>query len=251
MCLQERSWRYGLLLVELCVTEDGHQVVLRGLVLEDAEDDMIGKYVIQVRDAISGELTSQWKSPCQHKCAAYLASWSTNNTPYLAHSCWQCEAVYVYDISRGQLITQYKEEGVKPEAICRGPGPDTLLLVDVMQWRILQLQWTGDSLQLIKKIQHNHRSARPDICYSSLHDNIYLTGNRTVSCIPLSGGQTVRPLWQLGRWGVDVGGQQLDLLLSVCCGADRLYLGECNTDRLLVVDGERGELLHVQNGMSR
>ena len=252
MCLQVRRWRHGLEgAVQLCVTEDGHQVVLRGKL---PEDDMRGKWVIQVRDTISGEFTSLWKSHCHHYISYYqhqLASWSSNNTPYLAHSCPDCKAVDVYDISRGQLITQYKEQGVFPGPICRGSGPDTLLLLDVMGRRILQLQWTGDSLQLLKHIQYNHPAwYPPDICYSSLHDNIYLAGEHTVSCIPLSGGQTGVPLWQLGGEGVDVGGQQLDRYLSVCCGADRLYLSGWDPDRLLVVDGERGGLLHVHNTMS-
>ena len=226
-------------------------MVLKGWL---GEDDMRGKCVIQVGDAISGELTSQLKDQCQHiGLFTYhqLASWSTKNTPYLAHSCYECEAVHVCDISRGQLITQYKQEGMKPGAICRGPGADTLLLVDRKEERILQLQWRGKSLQLITHIQHNHPTTWHDICYSSLHDNIYLAGGRTVSCIPLSGGQT-GALWQLGGVGVDVGGWQLDEDLSVCCDTSgRVFLSEWHTGRLLVVDGEMGQLLHVSNEFPR
>ncbi len=244
MCLQVRRWRHGLEgAVQLCVTEDGHQVVLRGKL---PEDDMRGKWVIQVRDTISGEFTSLWKSHCHHYISYYqhqLASWSSNNTPYLAHSCPDCKAVDVYDISRGQLITQYKEQGVVPGAICRGPGPDTLLLVDRKEKRILQLQWRGDSLRLLKHIQHNHPVTYPDICYSSLHDNIYLAGWSTVSCIPLSGGQTGAPLWQPG---VDVKGQQLDNDLRVCFDpTGRVYINEDDTSRLLVVAGDTGHLQHI------
>ena len=225
-------------------------MVLRGKLPQKAKDDMRGEYVIQVRDAISVELTSQWKSLCQHDAIAYLASWSSNNTTYLAHSCRKCEAVNVYDISRGQLITQYKQQGVGPGAICRGPGPDTLLLVDWGDKRILQLQSRGDSLQLLKHLQHNHPVYNPDICYSSLHDNIYLAGDHTVHCISLSGGQTGDPLWQLGGEDVDVGARQLDYLLSVCCGAGRVYISEHDTSRLLVVGGDTGHLQHIHQKKS-
>ncbi len=223
-------------------------MVLRGEVLED---DMSGKYVIQVRDAISGELTSQWKSHCQHGTYYYhqLASWSSNNTTYLAHSCDDCKAVNVYEISRGKLITQYKQQDVKPQAICRGPGPDTLLLVDKNEKRILQLQWTGDSFKCLRQIHHNHPGDFPDICYCNLNTKIYLAGDYTVSCISLSGDESGQTLWQLGGKDVDVGGQELDYILSVCCDpAGRVYISEYHTDRLLVVDGESGELLHVQSG---
>ncbi len=256
--LQERSWLRGLdwvQLWELCVTEDGHQVVLRGKLPDNAGDDMRGKYVIQVRDAISGELTSQWKSQCQHVIYSdnhKLANWNSNNTPYLAHPCESCHAVNVFDISRGKLTTQYKQQGVRPGTICRGPGPDTLLLVDRSERSILQLQWRGDSLQLIKQIQHNHPVDIPDICYNSANNNIYLAVKRTVSCIPLSGYDRSHPPWQLGGWDVDVAGQKLADNLSVCCDpAGRVYISEWDTGRLLVVDGETGELLHVQSGMPR
>ena len=255
LLLQGRRWTHGLLDVELCVTEDGHQVVLRGRVPDDPEDDMRGKYVIQVRDAISGELTSQWMAQCQHDalylyCNHLLASWSSNNTPYLARSCYACGAVHVYDMSRGKRITQYKQQGVDPRSICRGPGPDTLLLVDKEGKRILQLQWRGDSLQLIKQMQHNRPITNPDICYDGVNNNIYLAGEYTVSCIPLSGNDRSQPLWQLSGRDVDVAGQQLDWSLSVCCDpADRVYISERSTGRLLVVDGMTGDLLHVQSGM--
>ncbi len=249
LCLQERSWIHGLKgWVPLCVTEDGHQVVLRGWVPEDAEDDMRGKDVIQLRDVLSGELVSQWKSQCQHTVYYYIASWNSNNTPYLAHSCWQCDAVYVYDISRGKLISQYEYQGVKPGAICRGPGPDTLLLVELNGRRVLQLQWREYSLQPIKKIQHTHSGNNIDICYNGLNNNLYLGGGHTVSCIKLSGDYGNHPLWQLGGEGVDVGGYQLDEFLAVCCDpAGRVYISEWRKYRLLVVDGQTGELLHVQS----
>ncbi len=226
-------------------------MVLRGKVPRDAEADMRGKYVMQVRDAISGELKSQWKSQCQH-AALYvyrqLSSWSSNNTPYLAHSCWDCKAVNVYDISRGKLITQYRQQDVKPGAICRGPGTDTLLLVDRNEKRILQLQWTGDSFKCLRQIHHTHPSPFPDIRYSNLNNKIYLAGNGTVSCICLSGDQSGQTLWHLGGEDVDVAGQKHDDIMSVCCDpAGRVYISEYTTDRLLVVDGESGELLHVQS----
>ncbi len=215
--------------------------------------------MIEVRDVISGEPTSQWKPKCQHGAYIYheLASWSSKNTPYLAHSCDECKAVNVYDISRGKFITQYKQQGVDPRAICRGPDTDTLLLVigntmdTFLERMILQLQWKEDSLQLLKQIEYNHHANTPDICYSSLHDNIYLAGEYTVSCISLSGDQSGQTLWQLGGLRVDVGGRQLDDHLSVCCDpAGRVYISDWNTDRLLVVDGESGELLHVQSVIS-
>ncbi len=232
---------------------------------DDAEDDMRGERVIQVRDTISGQLTSQWEPQCQD-AASYvyqpLASWNSNNTTYLAHSCWECQAVYVYDISRGKLITQYRQPGVRPAAICQDPGPDTLLVLDGNEERIVQLQWTGDSFKCLRQIQHNHPDDSPNICYSNLNNKIYLAGLRTVCCISLSGDESGQTLWQLGRRGVDVGGrqldgcdvdvggQQLDHTLSVCCDpAGRVYISEHNTDRLLVVDGELGELLHVQSGI--
>ncbi len=254
VCFQERRWGHGLDRVQLCVTEDGHQVVLRGEVPYDAEDDMRGKCVIEVRDAIAGELISQWESHCQHEGYSFyhrLASWSSNNTPYLAHSCLDCDAVHVYDISRGKLITQCKQQDV-PRAICRGPGPDTLLLVNGKGKgrRILQLQWTGDSFKCLRQIHHNHPYLAPDICYSNLNNKIYLASGYTVSCISLSGDQSGQTLWHLGGKDVDVGGRQLSDFLSVCCDlAGRVYISELNTDRLLVVDGESGELLHVQSGM--
>ncbi len=228
-------------------------MVLWGEVPEDAEDGMRGKWVIHVRDVISGELTSQWKPQCHHNEYMYhqLASWSRNNTPYLAHSCDYCKAVNVYDISRGKLITQYKQQGVTPAAICRGPGPDTFLLVDRNEKKmILQLKWTGDSFKCLRQIQHNHPYVPSDICYSNLNNKIYLAGRKTVSCISLSGDQSGQTLWQLGGKDVDVGGRQLDKFLSVCCDpAGRVYISERSTDRLLVVDGESGELLHVESGI--
>ncbi len=247
MCLQERSWRHALEYVQLCVTEDDQQVVLRGRVLED----MIGKKVIQVRHAITGKLTSQWNAQCQHNAYWFhqLASWSSNNTPYLAHSCWDCGTVDVYDISRGQLITQWKQQGVKPHAICRGPGPDTLLLVDGEEKRILQLQLRGCSLQFIKQIPHNNALAHcgsVDICYSTLHDNIYLNNEYTVFCIPLSGG----PAWQLGGKDVNVGGQKFNDCMPVCCDmTGRVYVRNLRTRILFVLDGKTGEVLHIQEGM--
>ncbi len=235
-------------------------MVLRGKVPWNAWNDMREKRVIQVRDTISGELISQWESQCQHDAVWYhqLASWSSNNTPYLAHSCALCEPVYVYDISRGKLITQYKQQDVKPRAICRCPGPDTLLLVDGNEERILQLQWTGDSFKCLRQIYHNHPGHYPDTCYSNLNNKIYLAGDSTVSCTSLSGDESGQTLWQLGGKDVDVGGRQLDSLMSVCCDpAGRVYISErCvslqpstqpKTDRLLVVDGESGELLHVES----
>ncbi len=251
LCFQERRWRHGLDLVQLCVTEDGHQVVLRGRVPGNAEDDM-RRNVIQVRDTISGELKSQWKSHCQHvvySMSHQLATWSSNNTPYLAHSCDDCKAVNVYDISRGKFITQYKQQGVGPGAICRGPGPDTLLLMDRNEKkRILQLQWTGNSFKCLRQIQHNHPHPASDICYSNLNNKIYLAGLHTVSCISLSGDQSGQTLWQLGGRDVDVVGWQLDDIMSVCCDpTGRVYITEQYSNRLLVVDGESGELLHVQS----
>ncbi len=221
----------------------------------NAEDDM-SRMVIQVRDATSGELKSQWKAQCQHETLSVvgfhqLVSWRSNNTPYLVHSCMDCDAVYAYDISRGQLITQYKQQGLKPGGICQGPGPDTLLLVDQgMGSRVLQLQWTRGSFKYHKQIHPSHAGSLLDICYGSAHDNIYLTGYYAVSCIAMSGGQNGQTLWQLGGPDVDVGGQQLSLNLSVCCdSAGRVYIGDINTSRLLVVDGETGELLHVGAGI--
>ncbi len=227
-------------------------MVLRGEVPQNAEDDMRGKWVIQVRDAISGELKSQWKSQCQHGPRIYhqLAGWSSNNTPYLAYSCWDCKAVNVYDISRRQFITQYKQQGVKPRAICRGPALDTLLLVDGNEERNLQLKWTGNSFKCLRQIHHNHPDDTPNICYSNLNDKIYLAGLHTVSCISLSEDESGQTLWQLGGKDVDVGGRLLDKFLSACCDpSGRVYISELNTDRLLVVDGESGELLHVQSGI--
>ncbi len=250
--LQERIWAQGLRDVKLCVIDNGQQVVLLGRMPYDEEDEMRGKQVIQVRDAMSGGITSQWESQCQHSFSIRLrlASWRSNNTPYLAHSCPVCEAVDVYDVSRKQLITKYEEDDMSPGAICRGPGTDTLLLVDGKGKRIQQLQWRGDSFQPIRPIQHNHPDRYPCISYSSLHGNIYLAGQYTVSCISLLEGQSGHPLWQLGGLGVDVGEQQLDSTMSVCCDpAGRVYISECNRDRLLVVDGETGELRHVQSGM--
>ncbi len=227
-------------------------MVLWGRVPKDAEGDMRGKWVIQVRDALSGELISQWQSHCQHveHFNYHLASWNSNNTPYLAHSCLGCDTVYVYGISRGKLITQYKQQGVWPGAICRGPGTDTLLLVDGNEERILQLKWTGDSFKCLRQIHHNHPDRSPDICYSNLNNKIYLAGEYTVSCISLSGDQSGQTLWQLGGENVDVGGRELGGALSVCCDpAGRVYISERCTDRLLVVDGETGELLHVESGV--
>ncbi len=218
----------------------------------DAEEDMRGKKVIQVRDRISGEVTSQWKSQCQHvgyNTYHELASWSSNNTTYLAHSCWDCKAVDVYDISRGKYITQYKQQGVHPWTIRRGPDTDTFLLVDENEKRILQLQWTGDSFKCLRQIQHNHPDDSPNICYSNYNNKIYLAGGYAVSCISLSGDESGHPLWQLGGENADVGGQMLDVAMPVCCDpAGRVYITERLTDRLLVVDGESGELLHVQSG---
>ncbi len=217
---------------------------------------MRGNWVIQVRDAISWELISQWKSHCQHDVEEYhqLASWSSNNTPYLAHSCWECGAVHVYDITRGQFIKQYKQKGVNPGTICRGPSPNTLLLLERDENRILQLHWTGDSLQPIKQIILSYHNAfvsgimNPDICYSSHHGTIYLAGDHTVFCISLSGDQSGETLWQIGKWQEHVGGQQLDQILSVCCDpTGRLYIIEWHTGRLLVVDGKTGDLLHVHS----
>ena len=206
-------------------------------------------YVIQVRDTKSGTLLSQWNSHCQHGAYKYheLASWSTYDAAYLAHSCCGCNAVNVYNISKRQFITQYQHEsGVWPAAICRGPGPNTLLLVDRIQEdfkkRIVVLKWAGDSLQMINQIKHNHIRGSPDICLDSLHGNIYLGSvSGSLLCFPLSGGENGRPLWKLGGWRMNV---------SMCCDpSGRVFLSELATGRLLVVDGKTGDLLHEQNGM--
>ncbi len=228
-------------------------MVLRGRAPWDAEDDMRWKYVIQVRDAISGELTSQWLTQCQHEDYSYshtLATWNTNNTTYLAHACRECQAVHLYNISTGQLMMSYKPQGVNPVSICRGPGPNTLLLVDRNNKRIEQLQLIGNTLQVINQITPEYKGADLTywdnisvICYSNLHDCIYLAGDKSLTCISWSG----EAQWKLGGWYVDVGGEQLDELQSICCDpAGRLYITGETSDRILVVAGDTGELLHVE-----
>ncbi len=214
------------------------------------------RWMLQVRDAISGKLTLQWETQCQHGVDHYhqLASWNSINTPYLAHSCFMCETVDVYDLLSTQLIMQYRQQGVEPGAICRGPGPDTLLLVEGNEKRILQLQWRGSSLELVNQIPHSHpiQYIPPNICYSSLQDTIYLADFDSISCISLSGDQSGQTLWQLGGNGADVEGQRLGEHLSLCCDLfKRLYLCGWSTGRLLVVHEETGKLLNIHNGLAR
>ena len=217
-----------------------------------AEDDMRGKCVIQVRDALSGELTSQWLTQCQHDdFPSYhaLATWNTNNTTYLAHSCRECQAVYVYNISTGQFMMSYKQQGVEPEAICRGPGPDTLLLLNRNNKRIEQLQWIGNTLQVINQITPEYIEADltywgdiHDICYSNLHDCIYLAGDCGLICISWSG----ETLWELGGRGVNVHGEQLSEFPSICCDPDGILYLTGYSQKVLVVAGDTGELLHAE-----
>ncbi len=207
---------------------------------------MRGKKVIQVRHAITGTLISQWNAQCHHDSYWFhqLASWISNNIPYLAHSCPGCRYVHVYDISRGQLITHYTQAGsFCNSAICL-LIPDHLLMVTWYK-TVEQLQLKGDHLQFfycVQRCRDTNCRSDGDICYSSLHDKIYTAISGSIVCTSRSGRQA----W----YRRDVGGQQFGSTLSVCCDtAGRVYLADLSTKRLLVLDGRTGEVLHVQEGM--
>ena len=228
-------------------------------VLDDKKPIVVGRendtLEVKVKNT-EGYTLLKWKSACAHVddngCQYSCIKCQTKS--YVAEACRQCRHICIYDLATQKAVTKFSLVDIHLDSMCRGPGGDSLLMLDNVAKSITQLRWTTDSQKLTKErsitlLQELHGCG--NLCYMKENDSIAMTSTGAnaqkeenaenklyiILSVALSSGAI---LWQYGGSSSDTLAKTLTQCHGLHYSKRKLFIGE--KSRMLILDSTVGKL---------
>ncbi len=163
---------------------------------------------------------------------------------YMAELCWDCNEIKVVDMVTHEVHKAYSGSSLSEElgAMCSGPGEGSLLFWDYKSQAVIELQWDEGKKQLkeVRRVQTPSYDTVYHMCYMSHADLLIMSSGQEVQGVKLQGGAGQPPVWQL--WW-EVLGKKIHPRGISSDAEGRVYVADCDNSRVLVVNGNTGEVM--------
>ena len=179
-----------------------------------------------------------WKWICEMSAGKYLADLCCASG---------CREIRVIDMATSHVYRAYSPSSCSLYAMCSGPGEGSLLVWEYWSQAVIQLQWN----EATKKLDEFRCVEVPaadrivyNMCYMPHTDLVILKhdnrGEGVLQAVKLQAGAGQPPVWQLKG---EVLGKKINPQGVSCDSEGRVYVGDYGNSRVLVVNGNTGEVI--------
>ena len=137
----------------------------RGQIL--ARTNMDNRYYIKVMNRLSGEVSSEFPSGCNHHFISRLTAHPTD-AGFVLECCSWCGVIRNYNIHTGQCSNVYRDHIV--DEICHGPIGSILAYNPIKPSRSSILKWDKEHRELRNDKSVDLEDNLSQMCYSELYD---------------------------------------------------------------------------------
>ena len=217
--------------------KDKDQILVR-IVLDN-------KFYIRVMDRLSGEVSTEFPSKCNHSSITSLIAHPTD-AGFVLESCWTCAVIRNYNIHTGHCSIVYK--GDTSDRICHGPIGSILVCSHPIfrrDWGLSIMQWDKEHQILQTDKSVNLKCILWRMCYSELFDTlVFIYHSRKVEAVKLESeadtSKLSAPIWKIS--GV-VDGLAMNPTALTSDNRGNVFVGDGANNRILKVNSLTGDIV--------
>ena len=207
------------------------------------------RYYIRVMNRLSGEVSSEFPSKCDHFFASLIAH--PTDAGFVLESCWVCEVIRNYNIHIGQCSALYK--GYRLHVICHDPARSILGFKlefyppESPHLRISIIKWNKEHPELQNDKKMYLAAELIQMCYNELCEMLVGTheGNEINAVKLESEADTLKlsdPIWKLSGM---VDGRVIKPTALTSDKRGNIFVGDGANQRIMKINCFTGDAMSI------